>query len=310
MCAEGGTGGWHSEVIFASDSPRGPYVPAKNNPIMSQRYLNPNRANRVEWAGHADLTEGPDGELYGVFLAIRPNEVNRVNTGRETFILPVDWSGEWPVFINGLVPLEPKLKMPAGVINKKGTEGYFPNGNFTFTENFSSEKLDYRWIGVRAWREDFITVTGNGLRINPFENNIKAVAPVSALFKRQMHKTFTATATMNFTPVTEKDLAGIVCYQSERFNYVFGITRKNNENYLVLQRTEKGESKIIASAKIDVRNPVHLQVKADGDNYEFNYSADGTTFKYGRDSIGRYSFNQCCRRLYRELNWSLCNFRK
>jgi xylan 1,4-beta-xylosidase len=278
MCAEGGTGGWHSEVIFVSDNPRGPYVPAKNNPIMSQRYLNPNRANRVEWAGHADLTEGPDGELYGVFLAIRPNEVNRVNTGRETFILPVDWSGEWPVFINGLVPLEPKLKMPAGVVNKTGTEGFFPNGNFTFTENFSSEKLDYRWIGVRAWREDFMTVTGNGLRISPFETNIKAVAPISALFKRQMHKTFTATVTMNYTPVSERDLAGIVCYQSERFNYVLGITRKNNENYLLLQRTEKGESVIIASEKIDVRNPVHLQVKADGDNYEFNYSTDGTTF--------------------------------
>jgi xylan 1,4-beta-xylosidase len=58
-----------------------------------------------------------------------------------------------------------------------------------------------------------------------------------------------------------------------------GITRKNNENYLVLQRTEKGESVIIASEKIDVRNPVHLQVKADGDNYEFNYSTDGTTFR-------------------------------
>jgi xylan 1,4-beta-xylosidase len=221
MCAEGGTGGWHSEVIFVSDNPVGHMYRQANNPIMSQRYLNPNRANRVEWAGHADLTEGPDGELYGVFLAIRPNEVNRVNTGRETFILPVDWSGEWPVFINGLVPLEPKLKMPAGVVNKTGTEGFFPNGNFTFTENFSSEKLDYRWIGVRAWREDFMTVTGNGLRISPFETNIKAVAPISALFKRQMHKTFTATVTMNYTPVSERDLAGIVCYQSERFNYVF-----------------------------------------------------------------------------------------
>ena len=26
MCAEGGTGGWHSEVIFVSDSPKGPYI--------------------------------------------------------------------------------------------------------------------------------------------------------------------------------------------------------------------------------------------------------------------------------------------
>ena len=102
MCAEGGTGGWHSEVIFVSDHPKGPYLPANNNPILTQRYFPANRADKVDWAGHADLVEGPDGKYYGVFLGIRPNEKNRVNTGRETFILPVDWSGTFPVFENGL----------------------------------------------------------------------------------------------------------------------------------------------------------------------------------------------------------------
>lgn len=51
MCAEGGTGDWHSEVIFVSDSPKGPFIPAPNNPILSQRYLNQNRKNMVDWAG-------------------------------------------------------------------------------------------------------------------------------------------------------------------------------------------------------------------------------------------------------------------
>ncbi len=105
MCAEGGTGGWHSEVIFVSDSPKGPYVPAANNPILSQRYLANDRKNMVDWAGHADLVQTPEGKYYGVFLAVRPNEEKRVNTGRETFILPVDWSGEFPVFENGLIPM-------------------------------------------------------------------------------------------------------------------------------------------------------------------------------------------------------------
>ncbi len=279
MCAEGGTGDWHSEVIFVSNNPRGPYVPAKNNPILSQRYLNPERANRVEWAGHADLVETPDGDLYGVFLAIRPNDKNRVNTGRETFILPVDWSGKWPVFENGLIPFEPKLKMPKGVVNKTGKEGFFPNGNFTFTENFTSGKLDYRWIGMRGPREDFMTVSNNSLYIQPFDKNIKAVAPISSLFKRQMHKTFTATTTINYTPETEKDLAGLVCYQSERFNFVFGITKKGRDYYLLLERTFRGKSEIVASTKIDVKKPIQLQVKADNDEYSFNYAIDGGAFK-------------------------------
>ena len=278
MCAEGGTGDWHSEVIFTSENPMGPYVPAPNNPILSQRYLNSNRANKVDWAGHADLVEGTDGKHYGVFLAIRPNEKGLVNTGRETFILPVDWSGKYPVFENGLVPMEPKLKMPKGVENKTGTEGFFPNGNFTFTDNFTVQKLDYRWIGMRGPREDFITTSKNGLSIKPFAVSIKAVAPVSALFQRQQHQHFTATTTMKFTPKSENELAGLTCYQSERFNYVFGITKKDKDFYILLQKTEKGQSKIIASAKIDVKMPVQLQVTAKGDEYKFNYSVDGVNF--------------------------------
>ena len=278
MCAEGGTGDWHSEVIFTSENPMGPYVPAPNNPILSQRYLNSNRANKVDWAGHADLVEGTDGKHYGVFLAIRPNEKGLVNTGRETFILPVDWSGKYPVFENGLVPMEPKLKMPKGVENKTGTEGFFPNGNFTFTDNFTVPKLDYRWIGMRGPREDFITTSKNGLNIKPFAVSIKAVAPVSALFQRQQHQHFTATTTMKFTPKSENELAGLTCYQSERFNYVFGITKKDKDFYILLEKTEKGQSKIIASAKIDVKMPVQLQVTAKGDEYKFNYSVDGVNF--------------------------------
>ncbi|WP_460924293.1 glycoside hydrolase family 43 protein [Pontibacter brevis] len=278
MCAEGGTGGNHSEVVFVSDNPKGPYTPAPNNPILSQRHLNPNRANKVDWAGHADLVEGPDGKHYGVFLAIRPNEKGRVNIGRETFILPVDWSGEFPVFVNGLVPIEPKLKTPEGVENKTGKEGFFPNGNFTFKDNFASDKLDYRWIGLRGPREAFVSSTKKGLKINPFPVNIKEVKPTSTLFHRQQHNSFSYTTTLDYRPASEKDLAGIVALQSESFNYVFGVTKKDKDDYIVLQRTEKGQSKIIASSKIDVRKPIQLQVKADGDNYQFSYSANGTEF--------------------------------
>lgn len=284
MCAEGGTGDWHSEVIFSSDNATGPYIPAPSNPILTQRYFPRDRANKVDWAGHADLVEGPDGKYYGVFLAIRPNEKDRVNTGRETFILPVDWSGEFPVFENGLVPMEPKLKMPKGVENKTGKEGFFPNGNFTYTEEFASETLDYRWIGLRGPREEFMAITKKGLQIKPFEVNIKEVKPTSTLFHRQQHNHFSFETTLSYKPASEKDLAGIVALQNEHSNYVFGITKKDNNYYLLLQRNEKPgrsrtvQSKIIASTLIDIKNPVQLKVEAKGDDYEFSYSINGSDF--------------------------------
>lgn len=135
-------------MIFISDSPKGPFIPAPSNPILTQRYFPKDRVNKVDWAGHADLVEGPDGKYYGVFLGIRPNNTDKVNIGHETFILPVDWSGTFPVFENGLVPIDPKQKMPKGAVNNTGENGFLPNGNFTFSDDFTSTKLDYRWIGL------------------------------------------------------------------------------------------------------------------------------------------------------------------
>jgi xylan 1,4-beta-xylosidase len=285
MCAEGGTGGWHSEVIFISDSPDGPYKPAPSNPILTQRYFPKDRTNKVDWTGHADLVIGPDGKYYGVFLGIRPNEKDRVNIGRETFILPVDWSGDFPVFQNGLVPIEPKFKMPQGVENKSTLEGYFPNGNFTFTENFNSPNLDYRWIGLRGPREAFISKTKNGLRINPFGTNIKELKPTSTLFYRQQHSSFSFTTTLEYKPVSGNDLSGIVCLQSEGYNYVFGITKKDNDYMVLLQRNEKKDmtkpevtSLTLASSKIQIGGPVQLRVEANGDMYTFSYALNSEPF--------------------------------
>jgi alpha-N-arabinofuranosidase len=285
MCAEGGTGDWHSEVIFKSDSPKGPYIPAPSNPILTQRYFPKERENKVDWAGHADLVQGPDGEYYGVFLAIRPNEENRVNTGRETFILPVDWSGEFPVFENGLVPMEPKLKMPEGVTNKTGQNGFLPNGNFTYEEDFSSDKLDFRWIGLRGPREAFIKQTKKGLEITPYSTNIKERKPTSTLFHRQQHNSFSFTTTMNYKPKSEKDLAGVTAYQNENSNYVFGVTKKDKDYYLVLEKNYKPnrqaelKSEILAAQKIDWNNSINLKIVANGDKYEFQFALNGADFK-------------------------------
>ncbi|MEN4761166.1 glycoside hydrolase family 43 protein [Chryseobacterium sp. C39-AII1] len=285
MCAEGGTGGNHSEVIFMADSPKGPFVPAKNNPILTQRYFPRDRKEKVDWAGHADLVEGPNGQWYGVFLAIRPNEKGRVNHGRETFILPVDWSGTYPVFQNGLVPMKPKLKMPQGVQNQTGQNGFFPNGNFTYNDKLTDKNLDFRWIAMRGPRENFITATKTGVRVNPMETNIKALAPVSALFHRLQHEDFETSVTLDFKPKSEKELAGITLYQSETFNYVFGITKKDKDFYIVLERTEKGESKLIASEKISLSKNIKFQITGEKDEISFNYSLGGKSFKNLGDAV-------------------------
>ena len=88
-----------------------------------------------------------------------------------------------------------------------------------------------------------------------------------------------------YKPGSEKDLAGLTCLQNESSNYVFGITKKGSDYILLLERNKrKGRfsrevvSEIVASTKIDIENPLSLQVKAEGDNYQFSYSTNGKEF--------------------------------
>ena len=76
VCAEGGTGYNHSEVVFRSKSPEGPFVSYEKNPILTQRQLDPSRKYPITTAGHADFVEGKDGKWWAVFLACRPYDGN------------------------------------------------------------------------------------------------------------------------------------------------------------------------------------------------------------------------------------------
>ena len=100
MAAEGGTGPHHREVIFSSNSPWGPFVPCPINPILTQKDLPSDRKNQVTCAGHADLVQTESGDWMAVFLAVRPQREGYENTGRETFMLPVDWNEEQPIILS------------------------------------------------------------------------------------------------------------------------------------------------------------------------------------------------------------------
>jgi alpha-N-arabinofuranosidase len=46
-----------------------------------------------------------------------------------------------------------------------------------------------------------------------------------------------------------------------------------------LERTEKGESKLIGSEKISLSKNIKLQVTSEKDEISFNYAVDGKNFK-------------------------------
>lgn len=286
MCAEGGTGSWHSEVILRSKNPFGPFESYSGNPILTQRQgLDPNRPDFVSSAGHADIVQTPNGEWWAVFLGCRPYEEDFYNTGRDTYLLPVTWKNGWPVI------LESGKAIPT-VNNKKGlqpTENY-NTGNFSYEDNFGSDNLNIRWIFLRNPKNKFYSLGSDGLTIDPQPVNISQSESPSAVFCRQQHTTFTAETELTYMPNSSKDLAGMALLQNEQYNFVFGKTKKGNDVMITLQRAEK-TNVTVASVKLspeDAQKPLKLKVRGNGRYYDFFYAVGNgpwQTLVLGSDAI-------------------------
>ncbi|WP_207424932.1 glycoside hydrolase family 43 protein [Desertivirga brevis] len=277
MCAEGGTDSGHSEVVFRSKSPWGPYVAAKTNPILTQRDLAPNRENIVACTGHADLIQTPKGDWWAVFLGTRPYTNNFVfNTGRETFLLPVTWENDFPVILKKGEPV------PTIVSKKDLKPGTQPlTGNFTYNENFEKDKLDHSWIFIRTPKQDFYKVNNGKLAITPLAISTEETQSPSAILRRQQHTNFSAETQVEYTAKSENDFAGLVLFQNEKYQFLFGKTIIDGKESIVLYRIE-GKKEVLASKPLDgikPNTPVKLKVEGKGGAGDFLYSLDGKTWQ-------------------------------
>lgn len=104
MIAEGGTEKGHMVNVARSRRPDGDFEPAPQNPILTHR----STGHPVQAAGHADLVEW-DGRWWACYHGIRPHGMTPEYhvLGRETFVCPLEWVDEWPVFREDLAVAHP-----------------------------------------------------------------------------------------------------------------------------------------------------------------------------------------------------------
>ena len=276
MCAEGGTGGWHSEVILRAKNPMGPWEECPNNPILTQRTgLDPNRKDPVSSAGHADIVEDGKGNWWAVFLACRPYEEDMYNTGRDTYLLPVTWKNGWPEILAKNTPIS-TVGEKAGL--KPAGKNEF-SGNFSYVDNFDAadngiglKDLNQRWMFLRDFTDCYKVENGK-LNMNLLPGNIYKREPMSAIWARQQHGTFSAETEINFTPRNDKEIAGLALLQKEDHNFVLGKTMKNGKLMITLTRAEKNNA-TIASAPIKA-GKLKLKVEGHDRYYDFYYAEEG-----------------------------------
>ncbi|WP_307859152.1 glycoside hydrolase family 43 protein [Herbiconiux sp. SYSU D00978] len=125
VLAEGGTERGHSVTVARGPHPWGPFEACPANPIFSHRST---VTHPVQNVGHADLVQTEHGDWAAVYLGARA----RGSTpgfhvlGRETFLAGISWVDGWPVFEESRFDV--------------------PRMDLSWTDDFSSDQLDFRWV--------------------------------------------------------------------------------------------------------------------------------------------------------------------
>lgn len=96
VIAEGGTEHYHAVMVARSKELFSFFEGNPANPVMTHRHMG--FKSPIINVGHADLVELQDGSWYAVMLGSRLIDGKCKNLGRETFICPVIWERDWPVF--------------------------------------------------------------------------------------------------------------------------------------------------------------------------------------------------------------------
>lgn len=272
-CAEGGTSEEHSQVIFRSRAPDGPYTPFTAHPTLTQRDLDPDRAHPVTCTGHADLTVGPDGDWWAVFLGCTPYRDDHYNTGRQTFLLPVTWSDDgWPAILPPGEPVPYVKRGPSGAALNESVATPL-TGNFTWRDEFTADQLGLPWLMLRTPSETWWH-TGNGLTLEPRAVSLRDRANPSFLGRRLQHNRFEA-STRLVAPAERGVTAGLVAYHNDTHHYVFGVRRYDDGHVAIVVEIEKGAPQTIRPhswpTTIAPGTPVELRLTGDEYNYDFHY---------------------------------------
>jgi xylan 1,4-beta-xylosidase len=281
IAAEGGTAEDHSEVVFRSASPLGPYIPYKSNPILTQRDLPPDRPNPVTSTGHADFVETQNGEWWAVFLGCRPYSDDFYNTGRETFLMPVRWEDDWPVITRAGDTVPYTVKKPD---LPSGPAAVIPmSGNFRVRDDFDGPALAPYWNFIRTPRENWFDLSGKPgwLTLQARSADIGKRAQPSFVGRRQQHAWACASTAVSYRPAKPGDKAGLVAFQNDDFYLLLAITQNDKGRTMIQLEKRAGEltegnSVIVAQAPLETagETPVFLKIEAQGALYNFYYAVE------------------------------------
>lgn len=167
MCAEGGTGYYHSVTVGRSKNIWGPYEPDPCNPILTSspgdfnersdwdhlkpRYYNPDSV--LQKSGHASYVDLSNGETWMVHLTARPFVPElRCTLGRETAIQRMKWTED------GWLRMEKGGNMAQEFV-QESTLPESPASKLPAHDDFDGETLQIGYYAPRIDPSGFVDLT-------------------------------------------------------------------------------------------------------------------------------------------------------
>jgi xylan 1,4-beta-xylosidase len=266
MISEGGTSTGHMITIARSSSPFGPFEPYAQNPILTHR----DRASEpIQATGHGDLVQTPSGHWWLVFLGVRRWDGEHHHLGRETFLAPVEWNAEgWPV-VNGNAPISLEMS-DAGLPPRSPWPDEPPR------DDFNAPQLDLAWNFLRNPKSGSWSLQERPgfLRLHGSAASLDEVAAPAFVGRRQRHHRSAASASLEFSPTSEGQRAGLTVRANEANHYDLIVTRVGSGRRAQLWTRVLGQTTLVAEQPV-AEGAIELAVEAFPDHYAFSFGERG-----------------------------------
>jgi alpha-N-arabinofuranosidase len=280
VVSHGGTGMWHSVSIWRSESPLGPWTVNPANPILTHQG---NTSTGINCTGHADFFQDHLGNWYTVFLAVRSSGNNRNVMGRESFIAPVDWSGEWPV-------VNPEHEVGTAQFEIDPTPMYQgKQRSFNFRDTFDAPELGLDWTFIRQPKSTWWSLSK--------KNGSLTLELLSAVIEDYSHPAFLGVRVtemkarfetrMEFSPANVNECAGLAILRGHQPSWT--LVKENRDGKL--QASVYYMDSHIRS--VDVTSDAPLDLKIELDNFHLTFfvkESGGKWVKVGEADASEMGF--------------------
>lgn len=277
--AEGGTSGpatGHTVVSARSKSPLGPWENSPYNPIARAE-----SSNERWWSvGHATIFDDIAGEWWMVLHAY---EKGHYNMGRQTMLLPVEWTADGWYKVPEGIEIDQAIKKPMGKVM---------TSNFSISDAFEGNELKPQWRYFKETDFSRHKVKNNTLSLQCKGDNIGNSSPLLTIFADHSYE-----AQVEMI-IDDDAMGGLVLMYNE--NAYGGILADSENIHCNIRRWQ------FISNKNAIKNHVFLKIKSINNVVNMYFSVDGKNWERAETSLEVSGFHHNAFSEFMSLRIGLC----